>query len=140
MFDDTPGKAEVTFTGGLSNRGSYAGDGSCNNLYCHGSGRSSGSYTDADAKPSCSGCHGSTPAEASGMSGQHARHLNLSDITCTNCHSTVVDGSKNIIGADLHVNGQVELQMESGVQFANGECNGTCHGTQHGYFGFGFAW
>lgn len=135
IFDNTPGgMSEVDFQAGLSPNGSYGGSGSCASLYCHGNGRTVGSYSHDQPEPNCSGCHtgpGSTLAAYLRMSGEHARHMR-EGYTCVDCHGAVVDGAGTITTPDLHVNGAKDIQFNvAGFTWNNGRCAGTCHGERH---------
>jgi hypothetical protein len=57
VFDETFGKAEVDFSGGLSAVGTYEAQTGCANLYCHGNGRQVGSAHHQDPTPTCDTCH-----------------------------------------------------------------------------------
>ena len=134
IFDDTPGRAEVDLSGGISPNGQHSQDGACSSLYCHGSGKGDdGSITRDSATPACDGCH---PSKAGGssawesMSGDHRKHLNK-NIECADCHGSVVSGSDRVITPDLHVNGAHEIQMPAGIVWSGGRCTGLCHWKGH---------
>lgn len=134
-FDDTPGRSEVNFGAGLSATGVYAGNGACNNLYCHGNGRGTlGMYSHDQAAPECGSCHavqssGSTAWRT--LSGDHRTHLS-EGITCSECHGGVIDPAGAIIGPDLHVDGQKALVFSAtGFTRTNARCSGTCHNERH---------
>ena len=135
VFDDTPGRAEVVFGGGLSAAGAYDGT-TCSSLYCHGNGRgANGTYDKHGPTPTCGGCH---PDQSSGssawatMSGRHARHLDQG-IACYECHGAVVNqAADTILDPTLHVNGQPDLLFTtSSITYAGGGCSGICHGEGH---------
>jgi predicted CxxxxCH...CXXCH cytochrome family protein len=124
VFDASPGRAEVVFSGGLSPAGQYAAPG-CNNLYCHGSGRSDGKaasfvpWTPVD----CQSCHPSA-----GLSSSHSHHPALG---CQTCHFAVAGNSLTIKNPDLHVDGERQVSLELGTwNGATRTCSGTgspCH-------------
>lgn len=105
--------------------------GSCATMYCHGNGRGgNGTITWLAAGPlACGACHSVTGVN---MSGDHSRHINGQNMRCSQCHATVVDANKNIINADLHVNGVHEVKMANGTfNPATRQCSNTgCHGTE----------
>lgn len=131
---DSPGhrdgdnKAEVKFDT-MNPQGTYA-NGTCSTMYCHGNGRgSTGSMSWLATGPlQCGACHSVT---GTGMSGDHARHLQRG-ITCSQCHATVVDANRNIITADLHIDGKHEVKMAAGTwNVMTRSCSGTgCHNTK----------
>ncbi len=124
VFDDTPGRAEVAFSAGLSPVGQYAAPG-CNNLYCHGSGLTAGSATSfiPGSLLDCQSCH-----PTAGLSFSHARHPGLG---CQTCHFTVAGNSLSIKNPDLHVDGVRQVSLEVGTwNSATRTCSGTgnpCH-------------
>jgi hypothetical protein len=133
LFDDlTAGLAEVDFAGGLSAGGVYDGNGVCSNLYCHGTGRVPGSYSDDRPAPTCHGCHPdwtSSEALLGTMSGDHDEHVG--DIACAGCHGGVVSAGNDIVAPALHVDGAVETAFPAGFTFVGGTCTGVCHGESH---------
>jgi predicted CxxxxCH...CXXCH cytochrome family protein len=133
VFDDTPGRAEITFAAGLSSAGQYDEMGGCTNLYCHGTGRTPGSSKRDDGAKDCASCHAgaSTPGGWLGMSGQHAKHLGKG-VACGDCHSGVASGNDTITNPDLHVNGTVEYTMDgTGITQSGAQCTGFCHNKGH---------
>ncbi|HVZ31712.1 MAG TPA: hypothetical protein VG963_04760 [Polyangiaceae bacterium] len=122
MYDDTPGKAEVTLSAGLSKDGKYDGNGHCSNLYCHGDGITPNkSIAHTDPKLTCAGCHSDTP-----VTGSHIFHT--IGFSCDECHSPSVNDSMVIVGPDNHVNGKVDLLMpDNNMQWNGMTCTGTCH-------------
>jgi hypothetical protein len=131
--DDTPGVAEVDFSGGLSAQGRYDGNGACSNLYCHGSGRANGASNHDDPAPDCNGCHPGPTAAASwrNMSGEHSKHMR-ERLACTDCHAGTVTTGGTINQALLHVDGQVQVDFGSNnVTRSNARCTGTCHNERH---------
>lgn len=146
MFDlasETPGVAEVLFSGGLSKSGAFA-NGTCSNLYCHGTGVKNGSIAHTATSMSCTSCHGDrkvTSATAPlALSGAHIKHLTTTDyasMTCGDCHGDVVSQDTVIIGPARHVDGTKDVKMPSGVTMdMSGKvtCTGACHGWTHGLF------
>ncbi len=125
VFDNTPGVAEVNFAGGLSRGGVYSGNGQCDNLYCHGTGRANGSYNDSRATPTCATCHPNA-----GLQGRHRNHLG--EATCSECHGDTLNNNGTIGDIALHVNGHIDVAISApGFSFVGGTCNGTCHGEGH---------
>jgi len=137
VFDDTPGKVEVSFEGGLSAGGTYDGNGSCANLYCHGNRIEPGAAQHDQALTDCNSCHAFDDAKK--LSGRHDEHVNggllgflFDRVACNECHSAVVSAEGDIIGPELHVNGQVDYQLEqNGITYDGTRCNGTCHNAPH---------
>ncbi len=136
-MQDSPGHrdgdnvAEVRFDA-LNPAATYArGTGSCATVYCHGNGRgNNGTINWLTIGPlPCNGCH---PTNGTGMSGDHARHINAFGIPCFDCHQTVVDLAMEISTPNLHVNGARDVKMGSGTyNVANRTCtNPGCHGTR----------
>jgi predicted CxxxxCH...CXXCH cytochrome family protein len=155
MFDDTPGRAEVQL---VYPEATYDDRGGCDNLYCHGDGRTNGRVDHRDAPLSCSGCHGYLDS-LSDLSGPHEAHF-LAPLafppvtTCSECHTEEIgegpDGLPAILsGLEAHVNGEVELALPSDPAGDNMQtelngagqrrCNGTCHGVDHNPLGLGNA-
>ncbi|HUS67947.1 MAG TPA: CxxxxCH/CxxCH domain-containing protein [Kofleriaceae bacterium] len=135
-FDDSAGVAEVELAGGRSPAGTYA-DGTCSNLYCHGSGRGDDGVAQvAMAAPTCAGCHpsiASSSADWSTMSGDHRRHLALG-YGCEECHQTVTTDSTTIEAPLLHVDRQNQVVfLAATITYApaNRRCTGSCHGQNH---------
>ncbi|MEQ9501089.1 MAG: c-type cytochrome domain-containing protein [Deltaproteobacteria bacterium] len=130
--DPVRGVAEVRFEQGLSPEGTYA-DGTCDNLYCHGNGRATGSAARNDGARLCDSCH---PSRISGrdawatMSGEHEDHLR-EGVDCSECHAATVDDASAIVGPMLHVNGTPDLAFPPGTITRNVTCSGTCHGEDH---------
>jgi len=128
LGDSTPGEAEVDMGAGLSPSGSYAGSGSCNNLYCHGDGdRSLGDARSGDSYD-CGDCHGDR-SSARSLSGEHDEHID-EGMSCDDCHSTTVSGNDRITTPANHVDGEPDVSM-SGLTYSGGRCSGTCHGERH---------
>jgi len=128
--DTTECAAEVVFTAGLSSRGTYAGGGSCNNLYCHSNGQSTTSTGSARTGASyrCDSCHD----DDSGLSGRHGDHIGEDGISCDDCHAATASGSTTIIGPDQHVDGEKDVVFaSSGMTRTSGRCTGSCHGESH---------
>jgi predicted CxxxxCH...CXXCH cytochrome family protein len=137
-FDDTPGRAENDFGAGKSKKGSWDKNGTCSNLYCHGSGRGDDGVAHVgDGKLSCSSCHpstGSAPADWAKMSGPHSTHLAVAGIGCADCHSTVTSDGTTIANRDLHIDGLRQVSIPtSGFTFdaVTQQCTGSCHNYVH---------
>lgn len=125
--DDTPGRAEVAFAGGLSPQGAWDGNGTCSNVYCHGNGRQNGDATVGEQR-TCQMCH----ADAT-LGGEHGEHLGSDDgppIVCADCHADVVDTALAIVEPALHVDGEVSVTMAT-VTRTGDRCTGACHGEAH---------
>lgn len=136
-FDATDGVAEVTMAGGRSDNGNYGGNGTCDNLYCHGNGRAdNGTIMDGAAPMTCGSCHAgidSGQAAWATMSGEHRKHLQLVDVTCGDCHMTVAsaDGTQ-VIDAMLHIDGLRAIAFtEANINWDGDSCTGACHGENH---------
>lgn len=105
----------------------------CSNLYCHGNGRAStGTISWLATGPlACGACH---PMNGTGMSGRHRLHIGEEGMRCSQCHSTVVDANRQIIDANLHVNGVHEVRLQTGTYNpATRGCSGLgggCHGSE----------
>lgn len=130
LFDDTPGQAELVFSGGLSASGAYSfAAATCSALYCHGTGRSDGTAPPHSGTiDTCTACHAgtaSTSEQLATMSGRHALHLGLG-VTCAICHNAVVDSSDAIIAPDLHVDGEKNVNPVGG-SYSGGTCTNVCH-------------
>jgi predicted CxxxxCH...CXXCH cytochrome family protein len=115
----------------LNPLGTYAtGTATCANLYCHGDGqRSTGAASwVATTDLTCTSCH---KMDGTGMSGAHRDHITR-NVQCSQCHSTVINASRTIIGPMLHVNGLHEVKLTSGTyDAARRRCSNTaCHGTK----------
>jgi predicted CxxxxCH...CXXCH cytochrome family protein len=123
--------AEVKFDT-LNPAGTYAsGTTTCATQYCHGNGRGNNGTISwlATGPLACGACHS---VNGTGMSGDHARHINEENMRCSQCHATVVNQNMTIIGAALHVNGVHEVKMANGTYNpATRQCSNTaCHGTE----------
>lgn len=137
VFDDTPGKAEVSFEQGLSKGGSYEGGGSCSNLYCHGNRVKPGAAEHDASLTGCNSCHAYDDAKQ--LSGRHDAHVNggllgflFEKVACSECHADVIDAAGAIINPALHVNGKVDLTLgEGAVTYDGTRCSGTCHNAPH---------
>jgi predicted CxxxxCH...CXXCH cytochrome family protein len=138
-FDSTPAKAEVSMAAGLSAAGTYDGNGTCTNLYCHGNGRGdNGTATDGMGTPTCSGCHpgmNSGSTAWSTMSGSHRKHLGMG-YSCDDCHGQVSGmGGTAVLAPSLHVDGKKETSFPTSsiVYDPNTKrCTGSCH-ESHNY-------
>ncbi len=134
-FDGTPGVAEVSFAGVVFPGGTYT-PGSCSGVYCHGDGQVPGTAVDSTNALSCDDCH-STSAPYLGMSGSHAIHLNEGS-TCSECHAPVVDAAGAIDRDNLHVNGDIDIDLvATGYDPASESCTVVCH--SHDHSGMGWA-
>jgi predicted CxxxxCH...CXXCH cytochrome family protein len=120
FVDDTPGQAEVTFAAGLSDLGTYDGNGSCSNLYCHGNGRGDNGSVDLTDNVTCESCH-----TTGGLGGQHDEHLD-EGAQCADCHDTV-NTQVDIVLPAQHVNGVVNLDLPPGITTVGQNCTGSCH-------------
>jgi len=130
--DSSPGVAEVPF-GGLAMGSSYSA-GTCT-TWCHGDGVSDGQATDDGLARGCDDCHSTEPPFAS-LSGAHGLHLNVDDVVCASCHAPVVDAALRVTAPDLHVDGQLTIDVASGYDPASGTCTVVCHGHDHGGVGW----
>ncbi len=131
LGDATPAVSEVEFGDGLSSAGSYA-SGTCSNLYCHGNGQNTASVTVETGSDACDACHGSQANASSwfDLSGEHREHLG-EGVQCGDCHATTVAGNSTIIDPDLHVNGELDLELPAGITYNGSTCTGSCHGESH---------
>lgn len=134
LFDATPAISEVSFLDGLSDKGKYAGNGSCSTLYCHGNGQGdNGSVTHTAAPLACDACH---PGASSGrdawgtMSGAHEDHLR-EGITCQDCHSDTTTNGTTVATPAKHVNGVADFVPPYGASLTRNSGTGTCTGTCH---------
>ncbi len=123
---DGDNTAELTFDT-LNPAATYAA-GTCSNLYCHGNGRANtgtATWTTPGAL-ACGACHS---MNGTGMSGRHRLHIGEENIRCSQCHADVVNANRNIINANLHVNGVHEVKMTAGTfNAATRRCsNLACH-------------
>lgn len=138
--DDTPGVAEVDLSIGLSSAGVWDGNGTCSDVYCHGTGRETGSVNHEDAATRCESCHAGTAAtdwltDAPGeLSGRHYRHLSAG-LTCADCHGAVFDTGLAIVDPALHVDGAVSLSADVDLEVSEDlTCQGACHDQEHESF------
>lgn len=130
LFDDvTAGYGELDYTGGIAPISTYY-QGTCSNVYCHGTGRVPGEVTSGD-DVGCGDCHPGPNDNAlwGTMSGRHQVHLN-NGVTCSECHQSVVDAAGQIIGPTLHVQGAKDV-VAPGAPYVAGTCTGNCHGENH---------
>lgn len=128
VFDTTAQKAEVSLILDGRNPGAtYNGNGTCTNMYCHGNGQVTGSYTDGLAPMTCSSCHGSKANNFAGLSGQHRDHH--AQFQCADCHRGVVATGSTVISAPaLHINKARDVQFSvPNFTYTNGTCTGLCH-------------
>ncbi|QQR91779.1 MAG: CxxxxCH/CxxCH domain-containing protein [Myxococcales bacterium] len=125
-FDGLNPSATVDFT-----------TGTCNSLYCHGNGRGNNGSINwtSTTDMACSSCH-LTPAggqSASGMSGDHNKHIKDKRIPCSDCHAQVVNQSLQIIDSQLHIDGTKNVLMPKGGNYdpSTRRCsNLSCHGSE----------
>lgn len=130
--DDTPGRAETTFSAGLSDAASWNGSGTCSNLYCHGNGQGdNGSVNHTGSVSTCHDCHADQNSGSwSAMSGEHSKHLG-EGVKCYECHGDTTNSSMDITDVTLHINGDADLALSGGVLMSSGTCSGSCHGEGH---------
>lgn len=132
--DDTKGRADITFAGGLSPQGDYrAATFTCTNLYCHGATIGSDGTISVGESAACGTCHAGPDSDGDDLSGQHDKHLE-EGIECAECHSLTVNGDGQILSAtkDRHVDGEVTVDfLGPGMQISNLRCTGSCHGENH---------
>jgi predicted CxxxxCH...CXXCH cytochrome family protein len=122
--------AEIVFTP-MNRQAVYTvATATCTNLYCHGNGRDNNGTATwiTPGALACDACHS---VNGTNMSGAHREHLQR-DVRCSQCHATVVDANRNILNANLHVNGAHEVKMAAGTYDASRRrCqNSGCHGTR----------
>ena len=131
-IDTTPGAAEVDPRASLSPTSVWNGT-TCANNYCHGNGRTNGTVTDSAEALSCDGCHGTL--DSTKLTTIHSDHLRTDpSITCSECHSVVVDPTNAVFTPELHVDGAVEVNFAGGTMAQTPgqlDCTGTCHGVEH---------
>ncbi len=134
LGDSSPGVAEVDLSEGLSSQAAYSSGEGCSNLYCHGDGQGHNGEADQDAEPmGCDSCHPSIESSNSDwgdMSGEHREHLR-EDVNCSDCHSRTTEDDESINQAALHVDGEVQLLLPSGIDRSGGRCDGECHDEDH---------
>lgn len=129
--DDTPGVAEVDFSGGISPTATWDGAG-CSNLYCHGNGQTpDGAIQASDPAPACGECHGVASNGGEGLSGEHGRHVGR--YGCADCHGGVAGDGDTIADPTRHVDGNKDFVVTEPITFdpGSGTCTGTCHGEGH---------
>ena len=108
----------------------------CAQTYCHGNFTGGDATTkqiwNAPGSVVCGSCHddGADPAL---LAWKHEFHIIEGGLQCADCHATVVDTGKQIIGKALHVNGQIEFAVRDSSLCAschNGSGVGctACHG------------
>lgn len=143
VADGTPGVAEVDFSGGIAPDSTWDGAGGCSNVYCHGTGQADdpgGSISHLASDRTCDDCHAGPDAGfvawSDRMSGKHFKHLD-EGVQCVDCHGSTVDAYDSIIGAELHVDGQPQLDFGTHDITVIGEddglpvCTGACHDADH---------
>lgn len=130
---DGDNRAEITFSG-LNPEGVYdPATGTCSNMYCHSDAFSilGAAQWTTQSPQACGSCH-SVSRDGQRMSGDHRKHLG-EGLTCSDCHSQVVDQAMAFIDPTLHVNGIHEINMPTGGTFnaADRRCsNLACHGSE----------
>jgi predicted CxxxxCH...CXXCH cytochrome family protein len=136
VFDDvTAGYGELDYTGGLSYLATYY-QGTCSNLYCHGTGLVLGTATDGQSY-GCASCHPdqySPAGDWNQMSGRHKQHLDQ-EADCSTCHSQVVNANETVVGPQYHVNGSPDV-LPTAVTWDGTTCTGSCHGHNHDHEGW----
>jgi len=131
VFDETPGRAEVSFAEGLARDAVWTGDG-CSNNYCHGDGQESGTIDVHASRLGCDGCHAPptrSGAVAAALSGEHREHIRH-DVRCADCHPNVDEAGELTIPV-LHVDGEASVNLGPDMSWDNGRCSGNCHNEQH---------
>ncbi len=135
-FDDTPGRAEVDFRGGISPDAVWYEEG-CSINYCHGSGIELADQPLSDEPVECGDCHpvGGDPMPVlATLSGEHREHL-FHNVDCEECHPTTGDGT-DIVQVDGHVDGVPTVEMIPEIAYENGRCTGRCHDENHSNAGW----
>jgi hypothetical protein len=134
LGDTTPGRAETDFALSISDRAAWNGNGTCNNLWCHGNGQADNGRIQHDSQVNnCHGCHADGTSgllQWLRMSGRHSDHL-PEGIACSECHGDTVNASNDIIDFDLHINRTADVALRQGMTWNNGRCTGTCHREVH---------
>lgn len=131
--DSTPGKAETDFSAGYATNTVWAGQGACQNVYCHGNGADregeKGHIGDLD---SCGqSCHWTEDFnQLPALNGEHSEHLDR-DVACSDCHQGVVGSDNAIVDIALHVNGSIDVELVEDLGWDGNTCSGACHGEQH---------
>jgi hypothetical protein len=143
-WDATPGAAEVAMSG-LSPQGQYdPATSQCSTVYCHGNGQGTGARADGPNAIPCDGCHpdqGSSPDAWDRMSGEHKKHLDDANASCSDCHYAVVRNGQAIHDPSLHVDGDADVRMDpgTGITWSGSSCGGgSCHGSGHSHSGDGW--
>lgn len=127
VFDETPGRAEIDFSRGLSRAGGYPGNGQCSSLYCHGTGAITGNVSLDAPTPDCETCHATA-----GLLGPHRRHVVQGGLGCQECHALTTDGADHIVDATRHVDGHIDVSIPTVTLVdGGGHCTGMCHGEDH---------
>jgi len=135
--DDSPGVAELDFSGGIAAATTYEGLGSCSTVYCHGNGQGdNGSWAESDGAPVCGDCHPTMDDDREvwgTMSGKHVNHL-TERLGCHECHDDVVERSDDAIkDPSLHISGEVDFGFDGSIVWDSGDrtCTGSCHNETH---------
>lgn len=106
LNDDTPGRADVIFSGTAirfwADSPQYdPQSGTCSSTHCHGS--ASPAWNEM-LDLQCTSCHGMPPVGRFGTHPQDSRAQN-----CYWCHGSVVDADRNIIDKERHINGYLDF-------------------------------
>jgi hypothetical protein len=125
--DDTPGLAEVTFSG-IATGGTW--DGATCTVYCHGTDGRPGKVDHTSGPKDCGSCHGAlnTPGKWDAMSGDHEDHPDKG-INCSECHGEMISSTGVLLQPELHVDGVANVQIP--INFNGTTCTGVCHGETH---------
>lgn len=132
------GMAEIIWHG-IADGGGAAWDRTsrtCSGTYCHGN--FPGGYPQnapvwtSGNQADCGSCHdiGSDPVS---LLWKHEFHVAVAGLACADCHAGVVDSLFNIVGRDLHVNGQSDtLTLDTAIcapchSPGSAQCT-SCHG------------
>jgi hypothetical protein len=131
LFDDSPGRAEVEFSGGLAYGAVYDSAGGCSNVYCHGDGGGTNGDSQDDGQAlTCGSCHPSPDSGVNSwgtMSGEHSLHLQ-DGMVCADCHAGVVNQSQTVVGPSLHVDGDIDSTFsDENISWDGDSCTGLCH-------------
>ncbi|MEQ1567589.1 MAG: c-type cytochrome domain-containing protein [Myxococcota bacterium] len=125
--DASPGRAEVTFAGGLGAGGDYEAATRTCDVYCHGPLTGTGRVSATD-EVGCGGCHPTTVDAWEDADETHEAHLD-EGISCEVCHPTGT--AQQISSPADHVDGVLTLELPEGMTRSGGTCTGTCHSELH---------
>lgn len=115
--------------------GTAATAATCSTTFCHGSSMPKGDTGGTDKSPlwnanlttgtpgaaECARCHGNPPLFGSSSS---AHIGSAATFSCFGCHKNVTDGTGKIIDKSMHINGAVNIQVDTS---ATSSCH-SCHG------------